>query len=146
MKYSYFDYKKVVCILNQLNFQVQSFDEKKSGYYQVHVSSMEFDGILYNTLDVLDFLSVEKFCDVGVFNTVAASMSLKNDRASLFLFQMGEEKCQIISIDTLSDEDKEIFKDVLPFEFPANESWQLVLSEFIKKVSLIAIDEKLRMV
>lgn len=81
-----------------------------------------------------DLFTPKPFDMPKCFALITATAYANSDEP-LFMFLMGRKTCEIISFDEpINDVNKEIFKEVLPFEVKEDESLEKVLSTFIFKI------------
>jgi hypothetical protein len=131
MKYTYFDYLKILAILRQFGEDIK---EKSAGYCSISITTFQ-EKDNKRCFDAFDNLFIPGyFNEPRSFGLIRASLCL--DAKPLFTFVMGEEKCEITGSYNLSEKDIEIFKEVLPFH-SESDNWQSLIGFFIRQARII---------
>lgn len=133
--YSEFDYKKVLAVLQQLRDEIRN--KTTSNYAKLEVATFEEHD--YKCFDSLGDLSgKENFRMPKTFSLIFAQLSLGEDgNEPIFMFYMGQKQCVLEPIYTFNEDEKVIFKDILPFEEISSSYWDEVLAILIKKTKTI---------
>ncbi len=128
--YSEFDYRKVIAILEQLQYDM----EIASIYYKIEIFTFEEIGA-DNFRALLDFGNVEILMDLNFFPLIRCCFYLGDNNIPLFVFHMGETECQVVFMNEAfgikNPEIMDITVDVI------DQSWRDIISLFISRVKKV---------
>jgi hypothetical protein len=136
MKYTEFDFKKVLAVLRQLE---EDDTVNIEGRY-LTVNHYE-EKAPYMCFDALGNLFLENnFHDSGSFLLLYAQVFVGQDgNGAMLTFSMEQEQCTFSSCyEEWSDVNKKIFEEIFPLDDVTDQSWEKVLAIFIGKLKKIA--------
>lgn len=143
MKYSEFDYKKVVAVLSQLMAE----DELNQDKRYLTVSTYEDNGP-YDCFNALgDLFEEGDFKVPARFSLVFAQLRIGEEgNEPMLVFIMGQETCSLGSYySQWNEKNKQIFEPIFPLDEVKDPSWEKVLALFIDKIKKI-VDKNLALI